>query len=103
MSADNPDDIAAAWSRVLAAAGTRKTKGATVRSRAEAEKPPVLPTDGRRLRATGRTKQMNMKVKPSYYDELAELASKRGVGLAEMSERILAEWKALGGKGAAGA
>ena len=103
MTADSPDDIAAAWGRVMAAAGSRKTKGATIRSRAEAEKPPILPTDGRRQRATGRTKQMNMKVKPTYYAELVELADKRGIGLAEMSERILAEWKALGGKGAAGA
>jgi hypothetical protein len=94
------DDVGAAWGRMLAAAGGRKTKGATVASRSAAEKPPVLPTDGRRLRATGRTQQLNMKVKPEYRTELETLAAERDIGLAEMSERILAEWKALGGKGA---
>lgn len=103
MSADSTEEVAAAWGRVMAAAGTRKTKGATVKSRAEAEKPPVLPTDGRRLRSTGRTQQLNMKVKPAFRSELEALADQRGIGLAEMLERILAEWKALGGKGVAGA
>lgn len=100
MSGDSTDDIAVAWGRVMAAAGGRKTKGATVKSRAEAEKPPVLPTDGRRLRATGRTLQLNIKVKPTFRDELTALAEKRDIGLAEMLERVLTEWKRLGGKGA---
>jgi hypothetical protein len=93
MSAKDPDEIVAAWGRMMAAAGGRKTKGATVASRAEGEKPPVLPTDGRRLRATGRTLQLNVKVKPAFREELLTLASKNGVGIAEMLERILAEWK----------
>jgi hypothetical protein len=103
MSADSTEDIAAAWGRVMVAAGGRKTKGATVKSRAEAEKPPVLPTDGRRERATGRTLQLNMKVKPAFRDDLVALADKHQIGLAEMLERVLTEWRQLGGKGAANA
>lgn len=90
------DDVVAAWGRMMAAAGGRKTKGATVASRDAGEKPPVLPTDGRRLRATGRTMQLNIKVKPAFRDELVALAARNKVGIAEMLERIVAEWKAKG-------
>lgn len=90
-----------AWGRLTAIATGkgRKAPGGTVASRDRLEKRPVLPTDGRRKRATGRTLQLNVKVKPSFRAELQALANERDVGLAEMMERILAEWKALGGKG----
>ena len=53
--------------------------------------------DGRRLRATGRTVQFNIKVKPEFRDEVFRLAAENGVGMAAMLERILAEWKGTGG------
>ena len=58
-------------------------------------RPPEL--DGRRLRATGRTIQFNIKVKPEFRDEVFRLAAENGVGMAAMLERILAEWKGTGG------
>ncbi|MFM1815366.1 MAG: hypothetical protein RLZ98_2061 [Pseudomonadota bacterium] len=53
--------------------------------------------DGRRLRATGRTVQFNLKVKPDFRDEIFALAAERGIGMAAMLEIILQEWKAKAG------
>lgn len=50
--------------------------------------------DGRRLRATGRTMQFNIKVKPEFRDEIFTLAAERGIGMAAMLEIILDEWRA---------
>jgi hypothetical protein len=69
-----------------------------IEARRKQEKPVPQKTDGRRLRATGRTEQFNIKTKPAWAAEVAQLASERGIGKAELLERILAEWKALGGK-----
>jgi|GEM_PF-7014580 len=89
--------VTAAWARVQAAAGTSKVEGTeSWEERARLEAEPYM--DGRKLRATGRTKQLNIKVKPGFDAELRKLAKAQGVGLAEMLERILAEWKALGSK-----
>lgn len=52
--------------------------------------------DGRRLRATGRTVQFNIKVKPEFRDEIFALAAERGIGMAAILEIILGEWKAKG-------
>lgn len=93
--------IAEWWSRIETMAGSRKTRGVTVAERRAAERQPLPPEDGRRQRRTGRDMQLNMKVKPEFRAELEALARAREIGLAEMLERILAEWKELGGKGRA--
>ena len=77
--------------------GERKSKGATVAERKEMEKPPVALTDGRRARRTGRDVQMNVKMKPEFREDLFALAEARGIGVAELIERIVCEWKSLGG------
>jgi hypothetical protein len=98
------DDSAAisAWGKLNAIANgkPRKAAGGTAESRDNLEKRPALATDGRRKRTTGRVLQLNTKVKPAFRAELQAMADARDIGLAEMLERILAEWKALGGKGA---
>jgi hypothetical protein len=100
MSTKTPDDVAAAWGRMVAAAGKAKTPGFSVKSKLALERPPVPPTDGRRKRGKGeRTQQLNVKMKPPIVAELKTLAKQRDIGLAEMLERMLSEWKALGGKG----
>lgn len=55
-------------------------------------------TDGRSLRATGRTMQLNIKVKPEFRDEVFKLAAERGIGMSAMLEIILAEWKQKGAR-----
>jgi hypothetical protein len=94
MSDAEEHDIMKAWGRIVAAAGSRKTKGVSAAQRKAAEKAPVAPTDGRRRRATGRTKQLNVKVKPAFHQELTALAEARGTGIAELLEQMLADWKA---------
>lgn len=89
------DDVAVAWSRMCRAAGPSYTP----KSKAELEKPPIPIGDRRRKRFTGRTKQLNTKVTPAFDAELRALAKARKIGIAEMLERMLVEWKALGGKG----
>jgi hypothetical protein len=98
-SDENSHDISAAWSKLVIAAGGRKTRGMSVADRRASEATPVPPTDGRRLRFTGRTSQLNIKVKPDFRVMLYQLAQARDIGMAQMLEIILAEWKRLGGKG----
>ena len=76
-----------AWGR-LTGKKPRKTKGVTAASRSELEKPPLPATDPRRKRATGRTKQTNIKMKPDFHDELFRLAAERNIGVAELLEQI---------------
>jgi hypothetical protein len=50
--------------------------------------------DGRSKRRTGRNVQLNLKVRADFKAELLALAAARGVGMAELLETVLAEWKA---------
>jgi hypothetical protein len=80
---------------MAAAQGTRrKAPGGTVASRIAGERPPVRPGDGRSKRATGRSKQLNLKVMPEVDAEFRALAKAEGKGFGEMFETIFAEWKA---------
>lgn len=76
----------------------RKEAQSRIEARRKHERPLAKATDGRRLRATGRTAQFNIKVKPDWAAEIAAMAGERDIGKAELLERIVAEWKALGGK-----
>jgi hypothetical protein len=69
-----------------------------VEARRKHERPLPKVGDGRRLRATGRTEQFNIKVKPAWREEIQALARDRDIGMAELLERMLVEWKSLGGK-----
>ena len=84
-------DVKSAWRRLTGK--SRKTKGVTAASRGALEKPPLPATDARRLRATGRTEQTNIKMKPEFRKELFKLAAERNVGVAELIEQVFAEWK----------
>lgn len=87
------DDVATAWSRMCRAAGPAATPGFTPASRLDLQRPPVPVEDRRRKRWTGRTKQLNTKVTPEFDAELRALAKARKIGIAEMLEIIVAEWK----------
>jgi hypothetical protein len=89
-------DVRSAWGRLTGK--PRKTKGVTAASRDALEKPPLPASDPRRQRSTGRTAQTNIKLKPDFREELFSLAAERNIGLAELMEQIVAEWKAERGK-----
>lgn len=103
MANKKPDDEPTNVVRDFAARAMRtwadKGPTLTLDERRKAEKPLPAKTDGRRLRATGRDQQFNIKVKAVWRAEIEALAQERNIGMAEMLERILAEWKKLGGKG----
>jgi hypothetical protein len=89
------ENVAASWLRLQAAANTTAiSHDWEERARLEAE--PYI--DGRSRRATGRNKQLNVKVRREFDSELRALAKARKVGLGEMLEIILAGWKASGAK-----
>ena len=92
-------DVMSAWGRLTGKPRKpRNTKGVTAASREELEKSPLPATDPRRQRATGRTKQTNIKMKPEFRKELFKLAAERNIGVAELLEQIFKEWKAAKGK-----
>src|SRR5262245_26631778 len=84
-------NVAASWLRLQAAANTT-TISHDWEERARLEAEPYV--DGRSRRATGRNKQLNVKVKREFDTELRALATARKICLGELLEIILAEWKA---------
>jgi hypothetical protein len=52
------------------------------------EELPVI-SDGRSLRATGRTAQLSTRVKPETLQQLRQLAARDGITMAEVIERAL--------------
>jgi hypothetical protein len=68
-------------------------KGGAADQRHKLEKPPVAKDDGRRAKATGRTKVFNTKLKPEFRDKLFALANERKIGVAELLELIVGEWE----------
>lgn len=97
---EGPGDIVRDFAaRAMRGWVNKKSPAQSLEQRREAEKPLPKKTDGRRLKNTGRSDQFNIKVKPAWRDEIAALADERDIGMAEMLERIVEEWKSLGGKG----
>lgn len=84
--------------RSAVSTGDRERIKEKIAARKAGEKPVIDKTDGRRQRATGRTEQFNIKVKPEWREAIDGLASERGIARAELLERMLEEWLALGGK-----
>ena len=56
--------------------------------------PETAPTDGRSLRATGRTKQLATRVREDFHDELRLYAAQHRLKLVEVLEQGLAALKA---------
>jgi hypothetical protein len=68
----------------------RKSAGATVAERKEAERRALAPTDGRRLRSGVRTVQVNLRVTPEFKEQLYELAREKNLTMTEVVERGVA-------------
>lgn len=92
--ADEPDGVDM---QLMAAFGRRPTS--TARGRRMAETRPMHFTDGRALRSTGRTAQMNLKVRPDFKDRVAALARNHGLLMVEYIERAVEEKAARDGTG----
>ena len=85
MSGDQMDDIDAALSdafglpEVVALADPRKRRGREKRMS-------LSPDDGRRKRATGRTKQFNCKIRPDLHRQLVQASRASGKSIVVMCE-----------------
>jgi hypothetical protein len=91
------EDIGAmqAWANLASLRPDGKDKRNALERRLEREAHKSLPvSDGRRLRETGRDKQMNLKVLPQVYDDFYEIAKERGVSMGKLLEIMLGEWRA---------
>lgn len=69
----------------------RRRATSTVRGRRLAETRPMHQVDGRKLRATGRTSQMNLKVRPDFKDRVSALALNANLLMIEYIERAVEE------------
>ena len=49
----------------------------------------LSPDDGRRKRATGRTKQFNCKMKPDLHRQLVQASRKHGISITVITERAI--------------
>jgi hypothetical protein len=97
---EGPGDIVKEFASRAMRGWASKKRGASLEARRETDKPVPDKEDGRRRRATGRDLQFNIKVKPEWREEVRRLSEERDIGMAELLENILAEWKALKSKGA---
>ena len=66
---------------------TRQVSGAGAAERLAAEKRAMRPNDARRLRGTGRTEQLNLRVTRAFKDQLYVLSKKTGLTLGALVER----------------
>lgn len=69
----------------------------TAAGRRVGETRPVHSSDGRALRATGRTAQMNLKVRPEFRQHVMDLAARDGIMMVEYIERAVAAYAKRGG------
>ncbi len=73
--------------------GTPPTPSATIDNLAQPETVPAH-VDGRSLRATGRTEQLNVHVRPAFKQRIKVLAAEQDLLMAEVLERALAAYEA---------
>lgn len=66
----------------------------TIKGRKALEKKRVAGPDRRAMRTTGRTAQLNLKVRQDFRDEIEREALARGVLMVELIERAWMAWKA---------
>lgn len=96
------DDILSAFDQTFRVDAALKKAGSPKVRRAAEKKHALKHDDGRSKRATGRTAQFNLKIKPDYKARMVEAAKTHNVLLAELAERafdlLLAELAATKGK-----
>lgn len=81
------DDMLAAFDATFATAPELKAASKPRNRRAAEKRHGLRHDDGRRKRATGRTAQFNLKIRPEYKARMTEIAQSNGVLLAELAEQ----------------
>ncbi len=89
----NSIDIKQAWKNLERP--KKKKPGQRIAEQAASERQHTQKTDRRR---TGRTTQMNLKVKDAVHKEIKALAEAKGMVMGELLEIVFTEWKQKGGK-----
>ena len=91
---DHDDDILAVFDRVMAAEPEIKAAGKPKNRRAAEKRHALKHDDGRRKRATGRTAQFNLKIKPESKAAMVAASQKYDMLLAEMAEAAFEQYLA---------
>lgn len=81
------DDLDGMDMQIMAHFKPRASRTASGRRRGETR--PMHYSDGRKLRATGRTEQMNLKVRPDFKDRVSALARNANMLMVEYVERAI--------------
>ena len=76
-------------SKIKGRLGSPPESGAVKGNLQRPEELPVI-SNGRSLRATGRTAQLNTRIKPETLQQLGHWAARNGITMAEVIERALA-------------
>lgn len=99
---DDGDDLLAAFEQTFANDSTLKTAASPKNRKAAEKRHARNPLDGRSKRATGRTAQLNLKIRPESKDRMVAAAKTNDVLIAELAERgfdlVLEELAAAGSK-----
>lgn len=86
MSGDDDDDEFEGLNMMILADGDDQ-RLQTLKARKAAEKQRMAASDRQRVRATGKTSQMNIKCRPEWHQEVAEYSEARGIKINETMER----------------
>lgn len=84
------DDIDGVDMAIMARFKPRPAHSAAGRRVAETK--PLHHRDGRALRSTGRTAQMNLKVRPEFRDHVTAIAAQDRIMMVELIERAVEEY-----------
>ncbi len=83
------DDLDAAIANVFGKGDASEITDASKRRKRE-KRMALSPDDGRRKRATGRTKQFNVNMKPELHKQIVQRSRRHGISITVMVERAMA-------------
>ena len=87
--ATDADDIHAKWQRIIAASGGEVSREANLKDRLATEKREQKKIDGRALRKTGRTHQVNVRLKQQTKDAIQRIATANDWLIGEVIEHAV--------------
>lgn len=85
----DPDDIQAKWQRIINASGGEVRQAPALKDRLAAEKRDEKKVDGRTLRRTGRTQQVNIRLKQQTKDSIQRIATAQDWLIGEVIEHAV--------------
>lgn len=87
MSTGGEDEIGAAFEAAFRTVPDLVEMGSPAKRRAAEKRIALSPDDGRRKRATGRTEQFNVKMKPELRQSIIAASRRHDISMAVMAER----------------